>query len=375
MSVTIRRRRAFASVLLLALASPVTAAQTPPPTGRATPSSEPTTPEPAAPPLGDGLELAFAGGRVRLTPATAEPGTGLPLTFRIEVRDADGAVLPPDRVTLPATGDTLGDFEVLGVMTLAPSAGAVPAERRWSVRTFGSGPVVLPAFEVELDGETRTTEPRTVAIASVAGLDTDPAAHRDIASAVEVATPDDPTWWWLGGGAALLLAGLLFWWWRRRDEDASLPAEPADAWALARIEDLLAEGHVEHGRLQLFFFRLTDIARAFIERRFDLAAPDRTTAEFIEEARRHPELGADVAQLLGNLLKAADMVKFAGDRPAVDECDRAVETIRRFVTRSGPRPDPIVADDVITTVTDDPDRRRRAVGRAVDHLDRLETRS
>ena len=377
-----RRPRAgmWSIPLLVALASgvhaaPQTAPLLPPPSGEGIAS--PTDQEPPPPTLaaGDAIEAVIGDRRVRLRLETTAPETGLPLTFTVELLEADGRAIAATPVELPEAGTTIDEYEVVAVEPIRPDATAVTAApRRWSIRTFGSGPVTLPAITVGLDGRAGLTEPRTIEIASVAGLETDPSLHRDIAGEVAVTAPGvGPLPWILGGLAAVALAIAAVWWSRR--PKAAAPPEPADTWALGRIDALLGERLVEQGRVQAFYFGLTDIVRAFIERRYDLAAPDRTTAEFIDEARRHPELGEDAARLLGNLLKAADMVKFAGDRPHVQDCDRAVETIRRFVIEAGPRP---VIDDAEhggATAAGPDHRRRHAITDAVSGIDRLERRS
>lgn len=388
---TTSRRVPRAAVLSIVLATdafalgPQSASNPAPPASA--PASSGTSPSPvtdpapqpdAPPPIDRQLEVTLPSGRVQLILEDGPRETGLPVTFRVQASGPDGSPRPSDLVQLPRAGTILDDFEVIGDDRRSPTPDETPVIRRWSIRTFGSGGVVLPSIRIELDGAVASTEPRTIDIASVAGLDTDPAAFRDISAAVEVAAPTTSSWWWAAGAGALVAAAIAIWWWRR-SPGAPVPPEPADTWALGRLEALVARGLPEQGRVQPFFYELTDIARAFIDRRFDLAAPDRTTAEFIEEARRHPELGADVARLLGNLLKAADMVKFAGDRPATDECGRAIETIRRFVIESGPRPAPLATDPEDGDRGDAPTvrtgSRKVAVDRAVDHLDRLETRS
>ncbi len=354
----------------------------PPLASPAAETTEATAPPPTLAP-GDVVLLDAGDRTVRLRLETTAPETGLPLIFVVDAVDPDGRTVSADTVALPPPGAVLGDFEVLAAPA-APSDPGVDRVRRWAIRTFGSGEVELPAIDVDIDGRPVRTEPRTITVASVAGLDTDPTLHRDIAGAVEVLRPGSgPVPWLIAGLAMLAATAATIWWWRR--PPAAIAEVPADRWALDRIDALLAEGLVDQGRVKAFYVALTDIVRSFMERRYDLAAPDRTTKEFIEEARRHPELGDQAATLLGNLLKAADMVKFAGDRPRTTDCDRAVETIRRFVIEAGPRPaDEDSSETGVRTRTDhatttprrDPgDARHGAIADAIDGLDRLERRS
>ncbi len=81
---------------------------------------------------------------------------------------------------------------------------------------------------------------------------------------------------------------------------------------MTRLErdDLIAAGQT-----QVFYFRLTDIVRQYVERRFDIAAPKLTTAEFLDQATRHESLDQPQQSLLRVFLSLADLVKFARFEP------------------------------------------------------------
>jgi hypothetical protein len=86
-----------------------------------------------------------------------------------------------------------------------------------------------------------------------------------------------------------------------------------------------------------YYFRLADIVRGYIERRFGLLAPERTTEEFLREARQDRSLTAEQKDMLGRFLRAADLVKFALHRPEPAEAASALAAARRFVTETAPR--------------------------------------
>ena len=69
-------------------------------------------------------------------------------------------------------------------------------------------------------------------------------------------------------------------------------------------------------------------------------APERTTEEFLREARLHPALSDDHRALLAGFLRAADMVKFAKHRPDVAEGEEAMRAARRLVTETTPTDTP-----------------------------------
>ena len=78
------------------------------------------------------------------------------------------------------------------------------------------------------------------------------------------------------------------------------------------------------------------ILRQYVEKRFGVRAPERTTQEFLEEASSAPALAAQ-RSLLEDFLRQADAVKFARERPASDEARAARDAVRGFIdaTRAG----------------------------------------
>ena len=320
----------------------------------------------------EAIDLDFGGISGRLRLLTPTPEVGLPVRFALEVEDRSSRTTPGP--TWPAAGTALGDFEVIGIGD-ETGKDAWPS---WSIRTFAGGLVELPSFVIEWNGIEARTTPRRLDIASVAGLDTAPQAFRDISQAVDVPLPGRWLLLWIAGailvGLALSLAIMLL---RRRARDERpAPTVPADTWALARLDELAASDLLDRGRIHAFYLRMTDITRGFIERRYGIAAPERTTPEAGRELERHPMVDAGHAQFLRGMLRSADMVKFAGDRPSTGEAERDLQLVREFVREVGPAPSGIDpqgsegdADRVSEETVHD---RRRAVKVAVEGLDQLE---
>jgi hypothetical protein len=95
---------------------------------------------------------------------------------------------------------------------------------------------------------------------------------------------------------------------------------------------------VTRGLIQPFYFRLSDIVRQYIERRFSIMAAEQTTEEFLREARRNPSLNQDQQRSLGEFLRGADMVKFAKYQPDAADCEAALGSARQFVRETAPQP-------------------------------------
>ena len=60
---------------------------------------------------------------------------------------------------------------------------------------------------------------------------------------------------------------------------------------------------------------VSDTVRLYLEERFTLRAPERTTEEFLIELRASPHLTVDQKQSLGSFLESCDLVKFARFEP------------------------------------------------------------
>jgi len=142
--------------------------------------------------------------------------------------------------------------------------------------------------------------------------------------------------------AAVVLAAFGVWIWKRRKKsEAAAEAEPVDTrppWVIAdeamrklRESDLLARAE-----FKLFYLRLTEILRAYIEPRFGIDALDRTTSELRVELRRI-SLGDHHYDLLFGLFDSADLVKFAKFKPDVSQAESDFQRGWQFVQGTGER--------------------------------------
>lgn len=372
-----RTPAALACLLALLTTSSVLPASTSP-----SQSIEPTSEEPPILEAGESWPLRIGDTTLTAILRTEPIETGAPILIDFLLPGSPTAE-EVAALDLPAPGTEFGIFEVIESPRI-PSAETkdAPATRRLSLRAFEPGPQELPPIPIGLGGASIQTPARTLMVTSVAGLDTDVESHQDIAAAVEVPSPLPIWFWWMIAAvvAGLLAMLVLLWWWRRRPRTVP-PPEPADSWALARLDRLASDDLLRDARVDPFFTRLTDIAREYVERRFGIAAPERTTPEFIEAARADPEMESahrDRMIRLGTILRTADLVKFAGDRPARTVCEDALDQVRDLVVEIGPKPVPTSEENGVepgTTEAGDVDRsRRRSLDRAVDGLERMEAR-
>jgi hypothetical protein len=289
---------------------------------------------PAAPPLD--VRASDGPVKLRLSAPTSRVEAGQPLAMELAIEAAEGASFE-----VPLLGKSIGPFDVLSsTRQSSQSGGTRRATVAFTVLTLDSGDVTLPAIPVAItraDGTRATLDagPATVTVTSLISGPFDPSAIRDIKGPVTIDV--GWAWWWLvaacAAGAMAALAAFTLW--RNRARRAAAPV-PAHEWALAELESLERDALPESGQTHEHWVRLSGIVREYVERRFDLHAPDRTTPEFLDEARSSASISEDHRALLAQFLRMADMVKFAGMRPTVADCRSALDTARTFVRDTTP---------------------------------------
>jgi hypothetical protein len=186
-----------------------------------------------------------------------------------------------------------------------------------------------------------STEPFTIEVTSLLEGEFDPTAFRDVKGVATL--PRDPTWvwvWWIGGGLAAVAAAVIaivsIRRWHRRPR--RVYTMPPHEWALGELVKLAEARLVEEGRVREFHYRLSEIARTYIELRFALMAPERTTEEFLREIRSGQALPAAHQALLAEFLEACDMVKYALYEPETEEIEHVFNTARDFIEQTKPAP-------------------------------------
>jgi hypothetical protein len=135
---------------------------------------------------------------------------------------------------------------------------------------------------------------------------------RGIKPPVEV--PDPLAWlWWTLGALAVIAIALTLWLVLRKKVLAPKPVVIVPPHVRAKAK--LAEALRFVSDPKLFCTLVSDTARVYLEERFNLRAPERTTDEFLVELRSSHHLTRDQKQSLGAFLESCDLVKFARFEP------------------------------------------------------------
>ncbi|MGB3549017.1 MAG: RDD family protein [Saprospiraceae bacterium] len=106
---------------------------------------------------------------------------------------------------------------------------------------------------------------------------------------------------------------------------------PAHELARRRLTELDGKQLWQAGRLQEFQTELSLILRRYLQDRYAVDAPEMVTAEIEAELARRGQVTGDQRSELGQLLRLADLVKFANATPDPGIHQRGLERVSAFV--------------------------------------------
>ena len=293
-------------------------------------------------PILDSNESAAAStqttrGPVTLTltadPATADAGEQVRIRVTVTTQERVTMMTP-----LLEEAETMGAFTVLhrGETTDIPLE---DGRRSWTQEVIVDSfePGIHPVPAVELTFADDRTKPATTGHITSDPLDiTIESLHADVSSAELqdirgwILLPRDAWWPYIVGVGVLVGIGL---WLTGRGRGDRILTPPPTAAEVARVSlsDLRHAGLLQRDEVDTFYVRLSGIVRTYIEGRFGLLAPRKTTSEFLHDAGGDAHLKQDQQSQLAAFLQMADLVKFARHLPPVEHGHDALDQAVTFV--------------------------------------------
>lgn len=213
---------------------------------------------------------------------------------------------------------------------------------RWQRTTLvlrpvrGPGELVLPSFVAKAkDGSVAasTKETKLVVESSIG-------EHGKALEAPAEPFPERPrTLLWASlAGLALLLLGAGFLLLRRRAR-GPLPREvavPPHTRALRALARLRTAGRTTPAQIEAFYVEVSNVLRTYLEERFGLRAPERTTEEFLRDLEGGDQLAREHRAELERFLSQCDLVKFAALVPTENDHLATFALAEAFVETTRP---------------------------------------
>lgn len=156
---------------------------------------------------------------------------------------------------------------------------------------------------------------------------------RPIKPLVQVSTG----WSWLIWVLVVLVAvaaGILIYnkWFKKPPGPIVIPALPPHIRARRRIEQAIKL--ISDARA--FCFEISDALRIYLEERFSLRAPERTTEEFLNDIHKTDCLTQEQKNRLAEFLMLCDLAKYARYEPIEQDLRNLQEIALKFVDETAP---------------------------------------
>jgi hypothetical protein len=260
--------------------------------------------------------------------------------------ELEAAIEPGYEVHIPKVDKVLEHFGIVDWDSLGdkldPNNRTV-SRYQYRLEPFLSGTFPIPAFTFEFydvnSPEKKkyelTTEPVDIEVTSLLGQQRAELKIEDIEGVVEM--PRQASFWWVWVLGVLAVAGAAGSWLylrRRRVEELVRIFKPAHEIAYDRLRTLVQEDLVGAGRIKEFYERISNILRHYIEHRFNLRAPERTTEEFLFELAGAEVLTASDKERLGEFLTHCDLVKFAKHNPTTEQIQKTFDLVKDFIEKT-----------------------------------------
>lgn len=121
--------------------------------------------------------------------------------------------------------------------------------------------------------------------------------------------------------------------------DQTVIREPAHVIAFRDLEKLKNEDLWQNGEIKLYYTRLSEILRQYLENRYFISSMESTTEETLSIYNKTIKPDADEFLTLKSVLINADLVKFAKFKPLQSDNEISFENSWKFVSLTTPNPD------------------------------------
>ena len=202
--------------------------------------------------------------------------------------------------------------------------------KKYILTGFDSGAYYIPQHHIYIKNQDYVTDSLLVNVATVS-IDTTKVKKFPIKTILdEPYVFDDlkPHLWWVLSILALIIAVLYFVLRKKKEEiiPEIIPEIPPYEEAINKLHELDSKLLWQNNKTKAYYSELTEIIRAYIERELKIPALEITTDELINSLSNFHQSGVittdkETIIKLKELLKEADLVKFAKSKPLAEEIE------------------------------------------------------
>ncbi len=232
--------------------------------------------------------------------------------------------------------------------TTIQADGQMVVSQNLTITSFKDSLFYIEPIPFVVGQDTLLSDPLTLNVIQPFEIDTAANAITDIKPIYKA-----PIWWWgiirwilLGLGIAAACVGIYFLVRYLRGRNNTTPEEeiapellrPAEEVALEKLDKIKAEKIWQQGRLKDYYTELTDVVREYIARRFEVTAEEKTSDEILRELKPLFVEQKELYTRLSEMLRLADLVKFAKWNAMPDENEISLRNAYQFVNETTPTP-------------------------------------
>ena len=248
-------------------------------------------------------------------------------------------------IQFPEIGEQIGVFTIkktgLAGTPEREKDGYLVVEREYVLSSYEIGRQTIPSLKIKYkgsqgDGEVATNEV-PIDIRGVLKEGEISGDIKDILPPIDVPTSFKRLIVWISIGLGVLLlsgviCGLVYKFNKRSkiQEQQFIRRTPQEI-AYGLLERLSKDDLIAKGLVKEYYYRITNILRHYIEDRFGLLAPERTTEEFLTEMAHTNQLDDTHKILIREFLERCDMVKYAKYGPSNLEVKETYDAAKRFI--------------------------------------------
>jgi len=218
--------------------------------------------------------------------------------------------------------------------------------KNYILTSFDSGSYVIPKQQVFINNKKHSVDSLLINVATVK-VDTLKQKLFPIKAVKKqpIIFDDYKNYVWIALGIlALIITIVLYFVFRKKKENIPLEERiPPYELAMQRLNQLDAKQLYQNDKVKLYYSELTGIVRTYIERELHIPALESTTDELIETITDFNKISTldlpkETIKNLQNLLKEADLVKFAKSKPVAIEIEEHRNDTENIINNLKPKP-------------------------------------
>lgn len=137
-------------------------------------------------------------------------------------------------------------------------------------------------------------------------------------------------------GVLLILIISFFYFRHKRKKAVSDTTIPLHEIVKMELEKLKGAGLIEAGNFKEYYFRLSEILRHYLEKRFRFPAKERTSEELLKDIQKINDIRESYKFSLKDFLKRSDWVKFAKTNPLKNEIEKDSKLVEDIFNSTTP---------------------------------------